>query len=83
MIAFTFKKIIEKNTYSRSHLSICQLESPFLGRFRIFENRPLDPVLYFLSKCEKKISEKKKKKTEKLSTEIQTHLKCSAWLSMA
>ena len=27
-----------------------------LGRFRIFENRPLDPVFYFLSKCEKKAS---------------------------
>ena len=33
----------------------------FLGRFRIFENRPLDPVFYLLSKCEKQIIEKSKK----------------------
>ena len=43
--------------------------SKFLGQFRIFENRPLDPVFYFLSKCEKQ-------KTEKLSREIKTHQKC-------
>ena len=33
----------------------------FLGRFRIFENRPLDPVFYFLSKCESKLVKKKAK----------------------
>ena len=32
----------------------------FLGRFRIFENRPLDPVFYFLSKCESKLVKKAK-----------------------
>ena len=42
----------------------------FLGQFRIFENRPLDPVFYFLSKCESKLV--KKQKTEKLSREIKT-----------
>ena len=31
-----------------------QNENLFLGRFRIFENRPLDPVQNLLSKCEKK-----------------------------
>ena len=48
----------------------------FLGRFRIFENRPLDPVFYFLSKCEKsKLVKSKKLKNclerSKLTTNAQ------------
>ena len=48
----------------------------FLGRFRTFENRPLDPVFYFLSKCEKsKLVKSKKLKNclerSKLTTNAQ------------
>ena len=38
---------------SRSCMVLNVFTLRFLGRFRIFENRPLDPVLNLLSKCEK------------------------------
>ena len=47
--------------FSQMYAIYCMIIVIFLGRFRIFENRPLDPVFDFLTMCESKLVKKKAK----------------------
>ena len=52
-VSLDFRSAISASwsSFILSWIKLVGIES-FLGRFLIFENRPLDPVFYFLSKCE-------------------------------
>ena len=59
--------VISNETISKvMHLLAKHFFLEFLGRFRIFENRPLDPVLSLRVISEKKKSKYVKQKFEKI-----------------